>query len=43
MDLPSYTTPMGIFDYLIVSILLLALLFGIYFGALYFDIIQPIF
>jgi hypothetical protein len=41
MNLPSITTPSGIFDYLIASIILLALLFAIYWGALYFGIIEP--
>ena len=35
MELPSLTTPSGLFDYLIASILLLALLFGLYWAAIY--------
>ena len=41
MDPPSLTTPSGIFDYLIASIILLALLFGVYWGALYFGLVEP--
>ena len=41
MKLPSLTTPSGLFDYLIVSIILLALLFGIYWVALSLGIIEP--
>jgi Na+-transporting NADH:ubiquinone oxidoreductase subunit NqrC len=38
MELPSPTTIQGAFDYLILLILLLALICGIYFAALYVGI-----
>lgn len=39
MDLPSPTSVEGMFWYLLGSIVLLAVLFGLLFGALYLDLL----